>query len=493
MRGFSRYEEPFWKKLRLPEKDTVELVSECVDLTLIVDSEDDSHLPKKVREKNAKKAEKRRKDEQKRAEAKAAMKAKKKAQLEARLRREALEEARQKADAAARRHAMRLSSYEKSSMPETDLAKEIEVSTLWPCDASFKTRLIHGITIEPPQSTAIMSDSKPEMVSMPQADTTAALRIDGATEHSSAEEQQAAPMLDYEVSEMPPSALTEPMSSKPEDEAAIDEPDSATQQNESKKKEKPMDMADAIATAQQEESVETPLFASFEAFNAKSSHYRAHGMEAENDLEDDDDDDDEDDEDENDPDHEDVLPLEHYSLRDLPEDPTPADNISNDPGFHVAHFIRFAIGAWQRALGSGKAIEGPGLTAHSAAMFQSMAKLKETIEALKPLLKQLRFREVNGEALNSLHQVVQFAADRDYVRANQLYVGMTMGKKTWHNSLVCFQQQQNHGGSVRKILKSSELVDFDRDPVMQAYMHALKRLIQFVQCVRPPDNPSGIA
>jgi len=55
MRAFSRYEEPFWKKLRLPEKDTVELVSECVDLTLIVDSEDDTHLPKKVREKTAKK------------------------------------------------------------------------------------------------------------------------------------------------------------------------------------------------------------------------------------------------------------------------------------------------------------------------------------------------------------------------------------------------------------------------------------------------------
>merc|ERR1712008_478801 len=222
-------------KLRLPEKDTVELVSECVDLTLIVDSEDDSHLPKKLREKNAKKAEKRRKEEQKRAEAKAAMKAKKKAQLEARLRREALEEARQKADAAARRHAMRLSSYDTSTMPETDVAKEIEVSTLWPCDASFKTRLMFGITTEPPQSTAIVSDSKPEMVSMTQADTTDALRIDGATEHSSAE-QHAGPMLDYEVSEMPPSAMTELMSSKPEDEAAIDEPDSAAQQNESKKR-----------------------------------------------------------------------------------------------------------------------------------------------------------------------------------------------------------------------------------------------------------------
>jgi len=494
MRAFSRYEEPFWKKLRLPEKDTVELVSECVDLTLIVDSEDDTHLPKKVREKTAKKAEKRRKEEQNRAEAKAAMKAKKKAQLEARLRREAQEEARQKADAAARRYANRIASYDKSTMPETDVAEENASATLFPTDASFKSRLMFGIATKLPQSTAVVFDFKPEMVSERQTETDALMAY--VQTGPSSPEQQAVPTLDYGASETPPLALTELMSSKPKDEGAVDKADSATQQNESKKEEKPMGMADAIAAAQQEESVETPLFASFEAFNAKSSHYKAHGMEAENDLEDDDDDDDdddEDDEDENDPDQEDVLPMEHYSLQDLPEDPTPADGISNDPGFHVAHFIRFAIGAWQRALGSGKTIEGPGLTAHSSAMFQSMAKLKETIEALKPLLKQLRFRKVNEEALKSLHQVVQFAADRDYVRANQLYVGMTMGRKTWHNSIVCFQQQQNHGGSVRKILKQSELLDFDWDPVMQAYMHALKRLIQFVQCVRPPDNPSGIA
>mmetsp|Transcript_12513 Transcript_12513/g.24385 ORF Transcript_12513/g.24385 Transcript_12513/m.24385 type:complete len:494 (-) Transcript_12513:37-1518(-) len=493
MRGFSRYEEPFWKKLRLPEKDTVELVSECVDLTLIIDSEDDTHLPKKVREKKAKKAEKRRKEEQKRAEAKAAAKAKKKAQLEARLKREALEEARQKADAAARRHARRTAGYDQSAMPETDTAEDIERATLFPIDASFKSMLMLGVTIKPPQSKALVSETKPEIVSVTQADETDALR-DGGQKEQSSSEQDVLPALDYEAPGMPQLSVTERTSYKPEDETPIDEADSTTQQNESKREEQPMAMADAIAAAQQEESVETPLFESFEAFNAKSSHYKAHGMEAENDLEDDDDDDDdEDDEDVDDPDQEDVLPMEHYSLQDLPEDPTPASSISSDPGFHVAHFIRFAIGAWQRALGSGKTIEGPGLTAHSSAMFQSVAKLKETIEALKPLLKQLRFRKVNEEALTSLHQVVQFAAGRDYVRANQLYVGMTMGKKTWHNSIVCFQQQQNHGGSVRKILKQSELVDFDWDPVMQAYMHALKRLIQFVQCVRPPDNPSGIA
>jgi len=497
MRAFSRYEEPFWKKLRLPEKDKVELVSECVDLTLIIDSEDDSHLPKKVREKKAKKAEKRRKEEQKIAEAKAAAKAKKKDKLEARLRREALEEARQKADAAARRFAKRAAGRDKSTMPELDAAEEDARAAFNPADASFKSMLMLGIAPpKPPKSIAVVLDPKPEMVSIVaqvthEDETDAARAYDQAGDSSS--EQQAVPTFDNEASEMPASAPTELSSSKPEEEATVDKPDSATQQNEQKKEEKPMAMADAIAAVQQEESVEATVFESFEAFNAKSSHYKAHGMEAENDMEDDDDDDDDDDEDEDDPDREDVLPMELYSLHDLPEDPTPADNISSDPGFHVAHFIRFAIGAWQRALGSGKAIEGPGLTAHSSAMFQSVAKLKETIEALKPLLKQLRFRKVNEEALKSLHQVTQFAAERDYVRANQLYVGMTMGRKTWHNSIVCFQQQQNHGGSVRKILKQSELVDFDWDPVMQAYMHALKRLIQFVQCVRPPDNPSGIA
>jgi len=241
-------------------------------------------------------------------------------------------------------------------------------------------------------------------------------------------------------------------------------------------------MAAAIAAAQREQSLGSSRFASFEAFDAQASHEKAHGLE-DAELE----------ADEDAGEQEGLLPAEFYSLQDLPEELIPASDMGSEPGLYVAHFVRFVLGAWQRMLGAGRVIEGSGLTAQSAALFQSRAKLRETTDALRPLLRQLRHRKVNEQLLRQLDTIVRLAADREYVACNTEYMGMTMGRKTWHNALPCFQQQQNHGGSVRKIIKQSEMLDFDVDPVVQAYMHALKRIVQFAQCIRPPDDPSKCA
>merc|ERR1712194_488223 len=104
-----------------------------------------------------------------------------------------------------------------------------------------------------------------------------------------------------------------------------------------------------------------------------------------------------------------------------------------------------------------------------------MGKLQETVKALRPLLDRLRKRSITAELLKILIEVCTLAIARNYTGCNESYVKITMGKKLWHNAMMQTMMQQNHGGAVRKIMPSSELIDFDFDPVQQAYMWSFKR------------------
>lgn len=253
-------------------------------------------------------------------------------------------------------------------------------------------------------------------------------------------------------------------------------------------------MADVIAKAQassNKDAEPAPCFASFDSFDAKEAHSKAHPISAQKaaaaaakeearkealkrppKLQ------------------KVLLPEELFSLQDLPEVLKPEADLGDEPGVFVAHFVRWVLGAWHRSLQSGQGISTAGLTQDTIALFTSKAKLQETSDAVAPLLKQLRRKEIHEEIVMQLLSIVRLAANKAYASAISEYADITMGKKTWHQSMSCMQMQQNHGGSIRVIIKQSPLLGFDWDPVVQAYIWALKRLIQFAQVLRPPDLAS---
>lgn len=148
------------------------------------------------------------------------------------------------------------------------------------------------------------------------------------------------------------------------------------------------------------------------------------------------------------------------------------------------------MGAWQECVVMGRTIEGSGLGTIAVDTFNSKVVLEKTKESLTPLLFQLQKNIVPLGLLQRLDNLLSLATDRDYKTCMSRYVDITMGKKTWHQALSQDMMQQNHGGSICKIIKTSAFVDFDYDPAVNAYVLALKRLIQFLQWLRPPTMPS---
>jgi len=166
------------------------------------------------------------------------------------------------------------------------------------------------------------------------------------------------------------------------------------------------------------------------------------------------------------------------------------DSLDGSRAF-VAHFVRYVMGVWQKMFSQGHKIQGNGLTEHVTSSFNSAMVIEKTKEALTPLLIQLQRNTISHDLLQKIDTVVTLATQCDYAKCMQEYVLITMGRKTWHQSHTQNMMQQNHGGSIAKILNQSQFIDFDYDPTINAYTLALKRLIQFVQWLRPPTTPSA--
>jgi len=158
------------------------------------------------------------------------------------------------------------------------------------------------------------------------------------------------------------------------------------------------------------------------------------------------------------------------------------------PGAFVAHFVRFAIGAWRRLLES---TDNPGRgDEEGPEAFKNEQSLQEVEAAMVPLMRQLEAAQANPTVIQQLSKMVSLAADREYAEAGKAYVDMVLGHKKWNNVIASYggTSGTNKGARIY-VTKQDDLVEFDKDPVVQKYMQCLRRLVLLTQHVRPnPDT-----
>jgi len=232
-------------------------------------------------------------------------------------------------------------------------------------------------------------------------------------------------------------------------------------------------------------------FANFAEFNAQKAHNAAHGIDQNQESEDDSSSGDDSSTDDEANQKRSRAPIDYWGEppEDLLERQDLEDSVDGSRAY-VAHFIRYVMGMWHQYFKKGHKIEGSGLTQGAVASFNSAMVVEKTREALTPILVKLQKNTLDAELLRRIDSVVALAANRDYKTCMQEYVVCTMGRKTWHQSLSQAMMQQNHGGSICKIITQSQFIDFDYDPTINAFMLALKRVIQFLQWLRPPTDAS---
>ena len=161
----------------------------------------------------------------------------------------------------------------------------------------------------------------------------------------------------------------------------------------------------------------------------------------------------------------------------------------------LEHFVRFAIGAWRRFLNDGKnstISHDPGFQD----MFRNTLLLQQAEADLSPLIQRLALNEKpklkheTPSTLQALDKLVSLAAEREYAKAGQAYTDMTLGRKKWNNVLAqSGGVAQTNKGIRTYIVKCDDLLEYDKDPVVQKYVQCMRKLVYVVQCVRPnPDK-----
>lgn len=184
------------------------------------------------------------------------------------------------------------------------------------------------------------------------------------------------------------------------------------------------------------------------------------------------------------------------------------------PGTFVLHFVRFVVGAWQRLLeeGGGGGARGSDAGANLE-QFRSQ-ELKQVMANMEPLLLQLEGGrlsqairtkdkqrgsagiqrhegdQANPKVVRQLDKMVSLTVEKKYVDANKAYMEMVLGHKKWNNTLASYGGTggTNKGARIY-ITKQDDLLEYDRDPVVQRYIQAIRKLVLFAQAIRPNPDP----
>jgi len=198
--------------------------------------------------------------------------------------------------------------------------------------------------------------------------------------------------------------------------------------------------------------------------------------------------------------------LEIIDWKDPPPELLPREKFKKAVEW-VEHFVRYYIGIWQK-----KAEEGyVGFGHMETQTLQPL--LKTSMGALEVLIRRLHnpkeldrsekeVRKGRGtragmegkvqkekSVLLQLDEITTASSNMDYLGARAGYMKLTLGNKTWNSTFVTHVAACTMKGAREYRRNRDNFNTYDMDPDSQKYMHALLKLVQLAQCIKPnPDQ-----
>lgn len=110
------------------------------------------------------------------------------------------------------------------------------------------------------------------------------------------------------------------------------------------------------------------------------------------------------------------------------------------------------------------------------------ATCEQTVEHLRPLLRQLRKRTVARNILRALEEIFDHVAAREYVRANDRYLRLAIGNAPWPMGATMVGI---HARSAREKIGEGKVAHVMNDEDTRKYITAIKRLVTLAQKYNP--------
>jgi pre-mRNA-splicing factor 18 len=109
----------------------------------------------------------------------------------------------------------------------------------------------------------------------------------------------------------------------------------------------------------------------------------------------------------------------------------------------------------------------------------------QTKEYLKPLFRQLKKRSLELDILDKIAQIVKLCRRREYVKAADAYLVLSIGKAAWPMGVTMVGI---HERSSREKLFSSDVAHILNDETQRKFIQSVKRLMTYSQNKYPPTS-----
>jgi pre-mRNA-splicing factor 18 len=146
--------------------------------------------------------------------------------------------------------------------------------------------------------------------------------------------------------------------------------------------------------------------------------------------------------------------------------------------------IQFFLKQWAKELNA-----RPEAVKHSYQGKFSTATQNQTASYLKPLVKQLKKKTLPPDILLRLARIFQQLMNREYVKANDMYLEMAIGNAPWPIGVTMVGI---HARTGREKIFAQNVAHVLNDETQRKYIQAVKRLMTLAQRLYPTDPSRSV-
>lgn len=143
----------------------------------------------------------------------------------------------------------------------------------------------------------------------------------------------------------------------------------------------------------------------------------------------------------------------------------------------IRTLLEFLLKLWNAQVNSQKQI-------HTTNVMLAKVIYNQTNSYMKPLLRKLKNRSVPDDILDSLTEIVKHLLSRNYIKASDAYLQMSIGNAPWPIGVTMVGI---HARTGREKIFSKNVAHVMNDETQRKYIHGLKRLLTKCQEYFPAD------
>lgn len=155
---------------------------------------------------------------------------------------------------------------------------------------------------------------------------------------------------------------------------------------------------------------------------------------------------------------------------------------SDDPHKTIHSFFKNLLHQWEDDLAN-----RPDAIKRTAAGKNETKTLKQCKDYIRPLFKLCKNRTLEESIMGSILKIVNFCKEGEFVKANDAYMDVAIGRAAWPIGVTMVGIHQRTG---RERINAEKVAHVMNSELQRKYLTSVKRLITFCQKKRPDVDPS---